>query len=79
VAASVIDGAGNLPFMRAVRPRERAEMTTVFSTYRDMSRLAMPGVFSLVLQVFALPAVFVTSALTMAVMAYYARYIPRRL
>ena len=79
IAASAIDGAGNLPFMRAVRPRERAEMTTVFSTYRDMSRLAMPGAFSLVLQVFALPAVFVTSALTMAVLAHYSRYIPRRL
>ncbi len=79
VAASAIDGAGNLPFMRAVRPRERAEMTTVFSTYRDMSRLAMPGISSLVLQVFALPAVFVTSALTMAVLAHYSRYIPRRL
>ena len=79
IAASAIDGAGNLPFMRAVRPRERAEMTTVFSTYRDMSRLAMPGISSLVLQVFALPAVFVTSALTMAVLAHYSRYIPKRL
>ena len=44
-----------------------------------VSRLSMPGIFSLVLQVFALPAVFVTSALMMLALARYARYIPRRL
>ena len=77
-AASAIDGAGNVPFLRAVRPRERPEMTTVFSSYRDAARLTIPGLFALVLNVFALPAVSVTSGLIMLVLAAYARHIPRR-
>ncbi len=79
LAASAIDGAGNVPFLRAVRPRERPEMTTVYSGYRDASRLTIPGLFALVLNHFALPAVFVTSGLIMLVMTYYARHLPRRL
>jgi MFS family permease len=79
IAASAIDGAGNVPFLRAVRVRERPEMTTVYSAYRDTARLTIPGLFALVLNVFALPAVFVTSGLIMLVMATYARHIPRRL
>ena len=79
LATSVIDGAGNVPFLRAVRPRERPEMTTVYTAYRDAARLTIPGLFALVLNVFALPAVFVTSGLIMLVMASYARHIPRRL
>ena len=54
-------------------------MTTVFSTYRDLARLSMPGVFSLVLLTFALPAVFLTSGLIMMVLTAYARFVPRRL
>ncbi|MFK5979219.1 MAG: MFS transporter [Rhizobiaceae bacterium] len=79
LAASAIDGAGNVPFLRAVRSRERSEMTTVFSSNRDVARLIIPGIFVLVLNLFALPAVFVTSGLIMLVMAAYARHIPRRL
>ncbi len=74
-----IDGAGNVPFLRAVHPMERAEMTTVFATYRDVSQLAPPGVFALLLKAFSLPVVFVASGAGMLVLAYYARYIPRRL
>lgn len=77
--ACSIDGAGNVPFLRAVRPRERPEMTTVYSSYRDISRLSTPGIFSLVLQVYALPAVFVTGGVIMLAMAWFARHIPRRL
>jgi len=79
LAASAIDGAGNVPFLRAVRPRERPEMTTVFSSYRDVAKLTMPGLFALVLNHFALPAVFVTSGVIMLVMAVYSRRIPRSL
>ena len=77
--ACSIDGAGNVPFLRAVRPRERPEMTTVYSSYRDVSRLSMPGIFALLLQVYALPAVFVTSGAMMIGMTWFARHIPRRL
>ncbi len=54
-------------------------MTTVYASYRDTARLSMPGILSLVLQVFALPAVFVTGGLIMLGMAHFARYVPRRL
>ena len=74
-----IDGGGNVPFLRAVRPMERAEMTTVFATYRDAAQLAPPGVFALLLRVFQLPAVFITGGLGMLVVGYFARYLPRRL
>ncbi|MDX1575431.1 MAG: hypothetical protein R3285_04510, partial [Kiloniellales bacterium] len=57
------DAVGNMPFMLAVRPSERAEMTTVYSTYRDMGEIVPPGVFSLFLLVFQLPIVFVVTGL----------------
>ena len=74
-----IDGAGNIPFLRAVHPLERPEMTTVFATYRDAAQLAPPGVFSVLLRLFELPAVFVAGGAALVVLSYYARFIPRRL
>jgi MFS family permease len=74
-----IDGAGNLPFLRAVRAYERAEMTTVFATYRDVAQLVPPGVFSLLLKAFDLPAVFLAGGGALVVMARYARHLPRRM
>ncbi|MFQ5784999.1 MAG: MFS transporter [Alphaproteobacteria bacterium] len=77
--AAVTDGAGNVPFLRSVHPGERPEMTTVYASYRDVSRLSMPGLFSLILQYFTLPTVFATSGVIMLGLAWFARYIPRRL
>ncbi|MEC8872418.1 MAG: MFS transporter [Pseudomonadota bacterium] len=81
VAAATIaplDAAGNGPFLRAVRSRERPEMAGVYNTYRDMAQLMPPGIFSVVLRFFELPAVFATTALGMLGMAALARYLPRR-
>jgi MFS family permease len=75
--AAAVDGAGNVPFLRAVRPLERAQMTSVFVTYRHTSQIIPPGVCALLLQVFALPAVFVTAAATVLWMAFLSRHIPR--
>ncbi len=75
---SSIDGAGNMLFLRAVHPYERSEMTSVFITYRDISQITAPGIFTVLLSVFALPAVFVSAGVGMAVMAWYSRYIPRQ-
>ncbi len=77
-AASIIDGPGNVPFMRAVHPHERAEMTSVYSTYRESGRLAVPATYSMVLLIFPLSAVFVVSGATMLVLAQFSRYLPRR-
>ncbi len=78
-ATGIIDGAGNVPFLRAVHPHERAEMTTVFATYRDAGNLIPPGVFSALLKVFELPAVFVAGGAALLVLASYTRFIPRKL
>jgi hypothetical protein len=75
----VVDGAGNIPFLRAVRPLERPSMTTVFSTYRDAAAVAPPGVFSLLLRLFELPAVFAVSGIGMAALALLSRHIPRKM
>jgi len=76
--ASITDGPGNVPFMRSVHPHERAAMTSVYSTYREAARLSMPGIYSLILLVFPLPAVFVASGSMMLGLAGLSRYLPRR-
>ena len=78
VCAALIDTAGNALFMRAVHPHDRAEMASVFATYRETAQLVPPGVFAILLSVFALPAVFVASGVGMVVLTYMTRYIPRR-
>ena len=79
LAATALDGAGNVPFMRAVRPFERAEMTGVYLTYRDMAQLGAPGLFAMLLAVFPLPAVFFAAGSWMLGAAFLSRYIPRRM
>lgn len=56
-----VDAGGNLLFLFAVRRHERPEMTTVYSTYRDVADILPPGVFAVLLRVFELPVVFVTA------------------
>jgi hypothetical protein len=79
LGASGVDGGGNVPFLRAVRPLERAEMTTVYMTYRNASQLGPPGVYALLLRMFELPAVFVAGGAMTLAMALLSRYIPRRM
>lgn len=78
ILTSLVDGAGNTPFLRAVKPLQKAEMTAVFMTYRDGSQLAVPGVCALLLRVFPLSSVFVATASGMFVLAFLARYLPKR-
>ncbi len=47
LGTETIDGAGNLLFLRAVHTYERAEMTTVFVSFRDVAQLAPPTICSL--------------------------------
>ena len=74
-----VDAAGNVLFMLAVRPRERPEMTAVYSTYRDVAEIAPPGVFSLVLKVFELPVVFIVAGVTALGLAALSGKVHRRL
>jgi MFS family permease len=77
-AVEAIDGAGNTLFLRAVHAHERAAMTAIFITYRDVAQLAPPALFAALLAVFKLPAVFIAGGAMMVSSAVLTRYIPRR-
>jgi predicted MFS family arabinose efflux permease len=76
---SGLDAVGNIPFLRAVRARERAEMTAVFRTYIDLSELLPSALFALLLSFFGLESVFATTGLAMLAIGLVARYLPRAL
>ena len=65
LGTETIDGAGNLLFLRAVHPYERAEMTTAFASFRDVAQLGPPMVCALLLSLFSLSSVFVAAGLMM--------------
>ena len=79
MGAGAVEGAGNVPFLRAVRSHERPEMLMVYSTNRGVASIATPAACSLLLQAFALPVVFLAGGLAMLSLAGLARYLPRRL
>ena len=79
LGATMLDGMGNVLFYRAVRGSERSEMTAVFATYRDVSQLAVPGLYALLLKFFALPVVFISASAWMLVATWYCRYIPKQM
>jgi MFS transporter, ACDE family, multidrug resistance protein len=78
-AATIIDAAGNVPFLRAVHPYERSEMTSVFMTFRHVTNLATPAIFAVLLTTFPLTSVFVTGGVAFLGMATLSRFIHRRL
>ena len=77
IPLSATDATGNVPFLRAVKSRERTEMAMVYGTYRDMVGLVVPSVFTLLLLVFQLDAVFFATAIALLVYASYARHLPK--
>jgi MFS family permease len=78
IFASWLDAVGNSPFVRAVRPHERAEMMSLYTTYRDVGRVLPQGAFSVLLLVFPLPAVFVFTGAGMLTATWFTRFIPKR-
>jgi MFS family permease len=73
----VLDGLGNIPFLRAVRPFERPQMATVFRTYIDFSDLLPAALYTLLLSFFDIRIVFFAAGLWMLVAAAVARHLPR--
>jgi len=55
----LLDVCAGLPFLMAVRPSERTEMSAIYASYRDVSGILTPGIAWLVLLVAPLPGVFV--------------------
>ncbi len=62
----LLDMCGGLPFLMAVKPSERTEMSAVYATYRDVSGVVTPGVARVVLAFAPLPAVFAAAAFGLA-------------
>jgi MFS family permease len=54
----LLDVVGGLPFLMAVKPSERTEMSAVYSSFRDVSGILTPGAAWLVLLVAPLQGVF---------------------
>ena len=79
VGACALDVLGNIPFMRLVKPRERTEMTMVFSTWREMSELATPILVSLTLLFFPFEVFYMVVGVLLLISAFYANQLPRRL
>ena len=65
----MLDTFGGLPFLMAVKPAERTEMSAVYSSFRDVSGILTPGVAWLVLLVAPTAGVFVAASAGLAVMA----------
>jgi len=61
-----LDVVGGLPFLMAVKPSERTEMSAVYSSFRDVSGILTPGAAWLVLLVAPLPGVFAAAGLGLA-------------
>ncbi len=79
VSLVVLDVAGGLPFLMAVRPSERTEMAAIYSSFRDVSGILTPGVAWLVLLAAPVAGVFVASGLAMAAAAGIASRLHPRL
>ena len=74
-----LDALGNIPFLRAVRYYERSEMTSVFRTYIEVSQLVPALLYTAILFVAPLQAVFVILGAILLVTAWYAQFLPRSL
>ena len=60
---ALIDGLGPVPFLRAVRAHERAQMTAVYRTYLDASELLPPLAYFFLFMLGGFAAAFAALAL----------------
>lgn len=67
---SMLDGLGPIPFMRAVHPHERAQMTTVYRTYLDASELIPPFIYVFAFMIFGFSGAFFALAAMLAMTAW---------
>ena len=80
LATSCLDGLGSIPFLRAVRTRERAAMTGVYRTYLELSDLIPSAVYAVALLFAPVSVTFVLLALWMMVCGAISwTYLPRSL
>jgi hypothetical protein len=80
LAASWLDGVGGIPFLRAVRHRERQQMTAVYRSYIDFSELIPSFIFAFVLLWMPIGTVFIILGLALAGLGILSwRHLPRSL
>jgi MFS family permease len=76
--AVALDAVGGAPFLRAVHPYERPQMTAVYRTNLDLSDLLPALIYSVILGFAGLGAVFAALGLFCAYCAYVSwRHLPR--
>ena len=79
LGGAALDVLGNIPFMRTVKPRERTAMTTVFSTWREVSFLVAPLIAAIALAFGSLRILYVAMAVLLAAAAVATSFLPRRI
>jgi MFS transporter, ACDE family, multidrug resistance protein len=64
----LLDIAGGLPFLMAVKPSERTEMAAVYSSFRDVSGIVTPGLGAMILLVAPIQGLFAAAGLGLVAM-----------
>ncbi|KIC12306.1 MFS transporter [Leisingera sp. ANG-M1] len=78
-ALILLDICAGLPFLMAVKPSERTEMSAVYSSYRDISGILTPGAAWLVLLVAPVAGIFTAGAAATAAAVWLAGKLHPRL
>lgn len=79
IGTAAMDVLVNIPFMRMVRPRERTEMTTIYTTWREGSSLLTQGLIFLTLLVAPFWVFYLLLGLMQFSCAICTSFLPRRL
>jgi hypothetical protein len=79
VTLVMLDVAGGLPFLLAVKPSERTEMAAVYASFRDVSSILTPGAAWLVLLVTPVAGIFAACGAAMLAAAGIATRLHPRL
>lgn len=57
----LLDICGGLPFLMAVKPSERTEMSAIYSSFRDVSGIVTPGIAWIILLAAPISGIFLAS------------------
>jgi MFS family permease len=74
----MLDIIGNLPFMRMVNPKQRTEMTTVYSTWREFSFALTPGFASIFLIFLNVQSLFLVMGIVLFSAGLFSKKMPGR-
>jgi MFS family permease len=79
IGGVMLDVLGNIPFMRMVKPRERTEMTMIFSTWREGSELLTPLAAAIILLMGPFEYYYLFLGALLLLAAFASSYLPKRL